>query len=109
METKNGNKREYEYENNELKRITFASGQYFDFTFSEGKITEIRDNLNRCIEYKYNGDYLISVKIPNGGIEKYTYNEQGLISEVTNADGVTFVQNKYDEKDRIIYQKLPTG
>ncbi len=52
---------------------------------------------------------MLSVEIPNGGIERYSYNDKGLISSVTNAGGVTFVKNVYDEKARIIYQELYNG
>ncbi len=106
---KNGNKRKYIYKENILEKICFPSGQYFKFEIVENKIIKIIDNMNRQIKYTYDGDYLISVEIPNLGIEKYSYNEQGVIESVTNCDGITFVNNMYDEKDRIIYQKLSTG
>ena len=65
--------------------------------------------MNREIKYEYDGDYLIRVEIPNKGIERYNYNEQGVIESVTNVDGITFVNNKYDEKNRVIYQMVSTG
>ena len=104
-----GNKREYIYENNILKRINFPSGQYFEFEIKEAKIKTITDNMGRQIKYEYDGDYLISVEIPNAGIESYSYNEKGLIESVTNAEGIRFVNNEYDEKNRVIYQKVETG
>ncbi|WP_250278723.1 EndoU domain-containing protein [[Clostridium] colinum] len=105
---KNGNKREYEYEENILKKINFPSGQYLEFKIKDGKIIKIIDNMNRQIKYEYDGDYLISVEIPNGGIERYIYNKQGVIESVINAEGIAFVNNKYDNKNRIIYQRLST-
>ncbi len=65
--------------------------------------------MGRQIKYEYDGDYLISVEIPNAGIESYSYNEKGLIESVTNAEGIRFVNNEYDEKNRVIYQKVETG
>ena len=106
---KNGNEREYIYENDILKRINFASGQYFDIEIKENKIRKITDNINRQIKYEYDGDYLISVEIPNEGIEKYKYNDQGVIEDVINANGIKYVTNEYDDKNRVIYQKLSTG
>ncbi len=104
----NGNKREYIYENDILKRIEFPSGQYFDFEIKEAKIIKITDNMNREIKYEYDGYYLKSVEIPNKGIKTYNYNEQGLIESVIDANGIKYVINKYDEKNRVIYQKLST-
>lgn len=49
------------------------------------------------------------MEIPNAGIERYSYNDKGLISSVTNADGVTFVKNTYDDDARITYQELYNG
>ena len=54
--------------------------------------------MGRQIKYEYDGDYLISVEIPNEWIKSYSYNEKGLIESVTNADGIRFVNNEYDEK-----------
>ena len=52
---------------------------------------------------------MISVEIPNEGIEKYKYNDQGVIEDVINANGIKYVTNEYDDKNRVIYQKLSTG
>ena len=88
---RNENKREYIYEEGILKRINFASGQYFEFEIRENKIQKIIDNIGREIKYEYDGDYLKSVEIPNGGIERYSYNKQGVIESAINAEGITFV------------------
>ncbi len=53
-------------ENSTLKRIDFPSGQYFDIEIENNKIRKITDNIVCQIKYEYDGDYLLSVKIPNG-------------------------------------------
>ena len=51
----------------------------------------------------------MSVEIPNEGIKSYSYNEKVLIESLTNAEWIIFVNNEYDEKNRVIYQKVETG
>lgn len=58
-------------ENGILKRIDFPSGQYFDIDIENNKIRKITDNIGHQIKYEYEGDYLLSVEIPNGGTERY--------------------------------------
>jgi len=87
----------------EIDSIITPGGKIITFTCSSGKILQITDNIGRTVKYKYFGDNLSEVTLPNGGTVKYTY-EQGWITTVTDQNDITYVKNEYDEKGRVIKQ-----
>ncbi len=105
----NGNRRLYQYTGCTLRRISFASGQYLDFTWQESHITSIQDCIGRKVHYRYENSLLTEVETVTGGVERYTYDQDGRITNVTNADGVTYVHNEYDQKGRVVRQTLCNG
>ena len=92
----------------EIDSIITPGGKIIIFTCSSGKILQIADNIGRTVKYKYSGDNLSEVTLPNGGVVKYTY-EQGWITTVTDQNGITYVKNEYDEKGRVIKQYDKNG
>ncbi|MEE1255056.1 MAG: DUF6531 domain-containing protein, partial [Lachnospiraceae bacterium] len=106
---RNGNKTVYQYNGNTLCRISFASGQYLDFVWQDNKILSIQDCIGRKTVYRYEGDFLTEVEMVNGGVEKYAYDREGHITDITDANGTTFVHNEYDTKGRVTRQTLSTG
>ena len=40
---------------------------------------------------------------------KHSYDQPGRVVEITDANGVTYVHNEYDQKHRVIRQRLSTG
>lgn len=106
---KNGNKTVYHYIGNTLQRIHFASGQYLEFQWEQNKVISITDCLKRKVTYQYDGDFLTEAGIVTGGVERYAYDSQGHITDITDANGVTFVHNEYDAKGRVTRQTLSTG
>lgn len=105
----NGNRRLYQYTGCTLRRISFASGQYLDFTWQGSHITSIQDCIGRKVHYRYENSLLTEVETVTGGVERYTYDQDGRITNVTNADGVTYVHNEYDQKGRVVRQTLCNG
>ncbi|MCH5345239.1 MAG: RHS repeat protein [Acetatifactor sp.] len=106
---RNGNRTTYQYNANTLQKIIFASGQYLDFIWQENKIVSIQDCIGRKVMYRYQDGYLAEVEMVNGGVEKYAYNTQGCVTEITDANGVTYVHNEYDAKKRVTRQLLSNG
>ena len=92
----------------EIDSIITPGSKIITFTCSSGKILQIADNIGRTVKYKYSGDNLSEVTLPNGGVVKYTY-EQGWITTVTDQNGITYVKNEYDEKGRVIKQYDKNG
>ena len=104
-----GNRTEISYCGTTIQRLTLASGQYLDFSYEAGKVSKITDCAGRSVQYEYDGDYLIAVTYPNGGTMRYQYDTRGLITSVTDQNGVNYLVNCYDEKGRVIRQDLANG
>ena len=109
VEDQNGNRTQYQYLEDTLQRIQFASGQYLDFQWEEDKVTSIRDCLGRKVTYHYQGDLLTEVETLTGGLEKYAYDTEGRVVGVTDANGVNYIHNEYDAKGRVTRQVLSNG
>ncbi len=104
-----GNKLIIEYIGNNIETLTTFSNYKLFFTYKDGKIIEIKDELGRTVQYKYDGDYLTDVIQVDQGITRYTYDEKGYISSVTDANGHTYTKNFFDKKGRVIRQEYPNG
>ncbi|MFT8349924.1 DUF6531 domain-containing protein, partial [Clostridium saccharoperbutylacetonicum] len=105
----NNNKLSITYIGRNIETLTTFSNYKLFFTYNDGKISEIEDELGRKVQYKYNGDYLIDVIQVNKGSTKYTYDEAGYISNVIDANGNTYITNFFDKNGRVIRQEYPNG
>ena len=108
-EDRNGNRTLYEYVGGTLRKVILASGQTLTLDYAENKLSCITDSIGRKIKYTFDGEFLVAVEAPNGGIERYEYDTKGYIREITNAEGITYVHNDYDAEGRITRQVLSTG
>ncbi len=106
---RNGNERSYLYTGDTLRRVTFASGQYLDLTWEGNRLSTLTDCMGRKVSYCYEKDRLIEVQMVNGGVEQYTYDTLGRITEITNACHTLRIHNEYDQKGRVTRQTLPNG
>ncbi len=104
-----GNRRNFEYEGDVLRTLTFPSGQFLKFKFKNGKLSDIEDTIGRHISYMYEGEFLTEVILPNGGKIHYTYTNKGYIHQVTDQNGNVYVTNEYDYNGRVTKQILATG
>lgn len=105
----NGNKTSYKYENNRLAELCLASGQRLKFTYTGQLLSKIEDKIGRQLHYKYEEDYLTEVTYPNGQTIKYTYDKEGHITSIQDQRGITYVQNTYDRKGRMLKQQMCNG
>ncbi|MCB2343289.1 AHH domain-containing protein [Clostridium estertheticum] len=87
---------------------TFSNYKLF-FTYKEGKVIQIKDELNRTVQYKYEGQYLTEVVHVDRGITRYTYNEDGFINSITDQNGQTYTKNFFDIRGRVTKQDFPNG
>ncbi len=100
----NNNKIKISYDDNgNISAMVSPGGKVLNFTYYLGKITEIEDNIGRKVTYKYEGDNLVQVRLPNEGILEYTY-ENNLIVEIKDQANHTYVKNEYDSKARVVKQ-----
>ncbi|WP_238858897.1 RHS repeat-associated core domain-containing protein [Clostridium sp. YIM B02569] len=104
---KHGNKLLVTYVGENIETlITFSNYKLF-FTYRDGKVIEIKDELGRTVQYKYAGDYLTDVIHVDQGITRYTYDEKGYISSITDQNGHTYTKNFFDKKGRVVRQDFP--
>lgn len=95
--------------NGNLDTVTSADGKTLNFTSENGLIKTITDQLGRSITYSYDGDGNLSqVKKIGGGIINYEYNSYGITS-ITDENNKRFIENEYDEFNRIIKQRDEYG
>ena len=69
-----------------LIRITDASGNHMDITYTLGRITSVTDGAGRDFLFAYSGDFLTSVTAPDNTKVLYTYSGS-LLSTITYPDG----------------------
>ncbi|OOM73581.1 putative deoxyribonuclease RhsB [Clostridium puniceum] len=103
------NKLSLTYIGENIETLTTFSNYKLFFNYKDGKVIEIRDELDRTVQYKYDGDYLTDVIHVDRGITKYTYDQKGYISSITDQNGNTYTKNIFDKKGRVIKQEYPNG
>ncbi|MCX7749287.1 MAG: DUF6531 domain-containing protein, partial [Clostridia bacterium] len=86
-----------------IDKIVSPGGKVLSFKHERGKTTEITDNLGRKVIYRYSGDRLVSVVLPNKGEFIYEY-EGAFITSITDANGRRYVSNEYDVIGRVTRQ-----
>ena len=89
-------------ESGRLIRISDASGNHTDITYTSGRITSVTDGAGREFRFVYSDSFLQSVTAPDGSKITYAYTSLGYLSDITyyqdeQADrkvSITYVQNK---------------
>ena len=87
IEDSNANSITLEYENSKnLKRIENSSGSGFDFYYSNGLISQIKDQSQRVWSFNYDkDDYLTEIYLENRLEESYDYNNPNhYLSTISN-------------------------
>lgn len=104
-----GNRTKLLYAGTVLERIQLASGGWISFRYQDGKVKELEDNIGRKVSYTYQGNYLHTASLPNGGTMRYEYTKEGFISCAYDMNGKWYTKNYYDRKGRVIRQELAGG
>ncbi len=93
-----------------LTAITDSVGRTMQFTYLNGRVTDILDPVGRRVTYAYdNNGRLATVMDPDGGVTRYTYDAQGRMLTLTDARGITFLTNEYDSAGRVSKQTQADG
>ena len=95
------------YVNNNIETLTTFSNYKLFFTYKDNKVIQIKDEIGRTVQYKYDGDYLTEVVHVDQGITRYTYDSEGFIDSITDQNGQTYTKNFFDKKGRVIRQDFP--
>jgi YD repeat-containing protein len=91
-----------------VARLMHARGQWIELDWADGHVAAARTADGRTVEYAYDGDgQLLSASGP-AGTRSYGWVE-GLITTVTDADGVVEAENVYDAERRVTSQRSQFG
>ncbi|MCH5280115.1 MAG: PKD domain-containing protein, partial [Lachnospiraceae bacterium] len=71
----------------------------------EGYINQVRDHLGRTVTLTHNGGNLTGIAGLTGNTSSYAYDGFHQMISATNADGLTYVRNTYDEYGRVLTQE----
>ena len=108
---KNGNQIRLTYTDNNLTKVTDASGRKLIFTYdTTGRIISITDPMGRIWSYSYdiNGN-LAQVSDPMGGQFIYTYDANHWMTSIIDPRGNQIMANIYDSEGRVISQSNAFG
>ncbi|MGA9669748.1 MAG: kelch repeat-containing protein, partial [Terracidiphilus sp.] len=98
--------------NGNLTRVTSPNGRWIQFTYdSSNRITGAQDNIGRTTSYTYDpvSGCLATATDANGGVTTYTYNPSGDMLNITDPKNIMYLQNQYDENDRVYQQTQADG
>lgn len=109
VEYPNSQKLLFSYTGDGLSRITTPLGNVLEVESREGRILQITDEIGRRTQYRYEGDLLTDVVYTDEGITHYAYDEEGHITSIIDQNGVQYLENRYDEKGRIVRQSFADG
>jgi YD repeat-containing protein len=92
-----------------LKSISNDFGQKLSFSFENGLLRSVTDNLGRVTSYGYDFDgNLISITKPDNASTNYGYDSNGLLSTITDPTGRITLSNKYQD-GKVVEQKDGKG
>ncbi len=97
------------YADNVLAQILLESGVTLTFSYQDGRLHTVQDNIGRTVKYQYKGDLLTSVTYANDGVVTYGYTEEGYLEKITDQNGKCYVTSSYDRKGRVVRQLMADG
>ena len=98
----------FTYEDACLVRVHNVWGRWIDVEWDDDLIVAIVGSDGRRVDYVYEGERLVEARTP-GGVRRYEWNDEGLISAVIDGDGVVEARNTYDEMGRVVAQVSQYG
>lgn len=88
-----------------VTRVASSSSRFLEFTYTNNRITQVKDNLGRTVSYQYDAsDRLWKVTDAAGGVTEYTYDTSHRMLTIKDARGITFLTNQYDTNGRVTLQ-----
>ena len=103
-----GNEVKLSYEEDQLIKIESPSG-YLELTYKGEYIEKITDHTGREISYEYENNLLSTYTNALGNSYSYEYDLRERLVNVINPEGNLFVENVYDDQDRVTKQIFADG
>ena len=104
---KNNNNLTFDYdEHNKLTKVSDDFSNFIKFYYNENwRISSINDSMGRSIFYEYDQNFnLVKITKPGNIVTTYEYDSNHNIIKSTNARGEIYLENTYDENQRVIHQ-----
>ncbi|NOS73214.1 MAG: hypothetical protein HOP36_01470 [Methyloglobulus sp.] len=102
-----GNALSFTYTSGKLTQIKDAYNRTLTLTYTGAKLTQVADNQGRSVSYGYTGDDLTSYHDAENKLWQYGYDTQHQILTVTDPVNVAIVNNVYDDHNRVTQQTAP--
>ncbi|WP_077611728.1 RHS repeat-associated core domain-containing protein [Clostridium sp. Marseille-P2415] len=99
----------FTYHGENLEGITTALGYHLNVTIRAGHLVQLTDNMGRTMQYRYEGGLLTDVIHMDQGITHYEYDEKGYLTRAVDQAKVTYLENRYDNRGRMVLQTLASG
>ncbi|WP_345447624.1 DUF6531 domain-containing protein, partial [Rothia endophytica] len=96
-------------EQGQVVALQHSRGRSIGIEYAAGRVAYAQTNDGTRMEYLYDREGRLTAARSALGPRVYDYNEQGLISAVTAADGTVEVENFYDALGRVRSQNYPHG
>jgi RHS Repeat. len=108
IEDTNGNKTIYEYSGELLAKITYPSGDYYEFFYSNGKLQRVVDSAGRTtyFEIDSSGD-LTTITNCKGHSTRFSYINHLLTSHTDERNYTT--EYVYNDKGMVVEARFPNG
>lgn len=106
---RNGQAVRFTYHGEGLEGITTALGYHLSLTMRNGRLVQMKDNMGRTMQYRYENGYLTDVIHMDQGITHYEYDEKGYLTKAVDQAKVTYLENRYDGRGRMVLQTLANG
>ena len=104
IEDLGGNRTEIVRNGDKISTVSNSSGM-LTFTYSGDEISAITDQAGRSVSYTYDNGDLVSFRNADSDTINYTYDSH-LITEISDFNGNTYLENTYDSLGRVIEQYL---
>jgi len=85
------------------------TGAYLTFSYKNGNLSEVADQTGRKVVIAYSAGQLTGITDECGATYTHRYNEQGLLFQVQDPEGITALTNTFDGEDRIASQSFADG
>ncbi len=87
----------------QVTALTDDAGRSLIFTYEGNLVSQIQDPLRRTWGFRYSDDRLSEYQDARGGVTRYTYTN-GYLDTLVDPEGITYLQNSYDGRGRVIEQ-----
>jgi RHS repeat-associated protein len=101
-----GNVVSLNYQNNRLTNVQLDGSHYLTLQYHDGGlIKSVTDHSGRSVGYTYENNNLATVTDVMGNNRTFEYADKSLVHAVTDENGHTFIKNRYDDLNRVVFQQ----